>query len=69
MQHIRLLTTPEAAKYLGISPRTLEGYRSRGGGPPFKRLGSRSIRYDPDELQQWTKDNTYSSTSAYPTVA
>lgn len=65
MQHPRLLTTKEAAEYLGMSPRTLEGYRSRGGGPQFMRLGRRSVRYDPDALQQWATAQTVRSTSAY----
>lgn len=44
------LTTKEAARYLTISPRTLEDWRYRGGGgPPFRLLG-RSVRYAVSDL-------------------
>ena len=36
-----------AAKYLGLSPRTLQNWRVRGGGPLFVRISNRSIRYRP----------------------
>lgn len=41
-----VLTTAEAADYLGLPKGTLEVWRSRArkGGPPFVRLG-RTIRY------------------------
>ena len=34
-----LLTTEEAAKYLRLSPRTLERYRVTGEGPRFLKVG------------------------------
>jgi Helix-turn-helix domain len=34
---------PEAARYLEISARTLEGWAVRGGGPRMLKLGSRVI--------------------------
>ena len=33
------LTTREAAVLLTLSPRTLQRYRMRGGGPRFLRIG------------------------------
>jgi hypothetical protein len=45
-----LLDTVEAAEVLTISPRTLEDYRWRGGGPTFYRLARRLIRYQIEEL-------------------
>jgi excisionase family DNA binding protein len=56
------LTTSEAGSYLNISPRTLEKYRSQGGGPPYRRFG-RSIRYHEDELESWAEEQRRSSTS------
>lgn len=35
-----LLSPGEAAKLLGMSPRTLERWRSQGSGPPWLRMGS-----------------------------
>ena len=33
--------TRRAANYLGLSPRTLDGYRVSGDGPAFHRFGNR----------------------------
>lgn len=62
-----LLTTREAATLIHISPRTLEGYRLRGGGPPFYRVGKRSVRYDVGELLAWAKRQRLFSTSEIDT--
>ena len=40
-----MLLPAEAADFLGISPRTLEAWRVRGGGPPFVKIGARAVRY------------------------
>lgn len=47
----RLLTTHQAAKRLGVSHRTLEDWRFRGGGPQFCKVGRRLVRYRPDDLE------------------
>ncbi len=41
----RLLSTNEAGQYLGLSHRTLEDWRLRGGGPLFRKFGKRIVRY------------------------
>jgi len=48
----RLLRTPEAARFLGMSPRTLEKHRTFGTGPVYQKLGGRVV-YALDELQLW----------------
>ncbi|WP_448148971.1 helix-turn-helix transcriptional regulator [Labrys miyagiensis] len=49
------LTTKEAAKFLGISHKTLEKWRSLGtdGAPPYIRLRNRVIRYNREDLLQY----------------
>lgn len=57
------LTTKEAAEYLGISPRTLEKWRSiraLGKGPSWHELGSKVI-YRVDDL-----DSYLQSVKQYP---
>jgi len=50
----RLLTTQGAADYLGVTPETvLRWVETRG--LPARRMTSRAIRYDPDELDAWTR--------------
>ena len=56
------LPTREAANYLGLSHRTLEGMRCRGGGPAFLKLGRR-VLYRQADLDQWALSNRRHSTS------
>jgi hypothetical protein len=44
----------EAAKYVRSTPGTLEVYRSRGGGPKFRKRGTR-ILYHLSDLDDWIK--------------
>lgn len=44
-----LLSTPKAAEYMDLSPRTLETWRGLGRGPRFRKVG-RLVRYDPVDL-------------------
>lgn len=56
------LPTPEAAEYLGLSPATLETLRTRGGGPPFVKLGRRVV-YRQEDLKAWLARRLRRSTS------
>jgi predicted DNA-binding transcriptional regulator AlpA len=49
----RLLRTREAAKVVGLSPRTMESYRRNGGGPPFVKLRDYAVRYVLRDLLTW----------------
>jgi excisionase family DNA binding protein len=57
-----LLTETQAAPVIGVSPRTLQAWRVRGGGPPFVKAG-RNVRYRPADLQAWMTDRTRTSTA------
>jgi excisionase family DNA binding protein len=45
-----LLEEKEAAKYLGVSKRTLQGFRRRRQGPAYHRIGG-CIRYRVSDLE------------------
>jgi excisionase family DNA binding protein len=62
--NLSLLSEIEAARYLGISVRTLQAWRVRGGGPTFCRLGLRAIRYRRSDLDVFVNRNTAESTTA-----
>src|SRR5437870_4526623 len=47
------LSQREVAVRLGMSARTIEGWRARGVGPPFLRLSARAVRYRSSDLEQW----------------
>ncbi len=51
----RVLTTVEAAKWLGLSPRTLEKWRVTGQGPRYRKFG-RSVRYAISDLETFLID-------------
>jgi len=48
-----LLSQRQVAVRLGVSARTIEGWRARGIGPPFLRLSARAVRYRAVDLEQW----------------
>ena len=49
----RILRTPGAAEYIGLSASTLEKMRLSGDGPRFVRLGGRAVGYDRQDLDAW----------------
>lgn len=59
------LTTTEAARFLGLSPKTLHNWRVMGIGPAFQKgPGIRgSIRYPISVLQEWRNRHLQTSTS------
>jgi len=58
----RYLRTPEAARFLGLSGRTLEKHRYFGSGPAYRRIGGRVV-YSVDDLRAWADLGTKYSTS------
>ena len=58
----RYLRTPEAARFLGLSPRTLEKHRTYGTGPTYRKLGGRIV-YAPDDLKSWAARGVRHSTT------
>ena len=71
----RLLTETEVAKLLGLSPRTLQAWRYRGGHtPPFIKVG-RSVRYRRADVLSWLRERQrgppqipVSPTGAFPSA-
>jgi len=49
----RLLTTTDAAIYLGVSKAFLERDRWAGARIPFVRVGSRGVRYQISDLEAY----------------
>lgn len=48
----RLLCTKEAARFVSLSPRTMEKHRCYGTGPAYSKLGGRIV-YSLADLQTW----------------
>lgn len=62
---LRLMTEVETADYLGLTTRTLQAWRVKGGGPPFLRVSPRVIRYRRVEIDAWLEARRARSTSDY----
>jgi Helix-turn-helix domain len=60
-----LLCEVQAADFLCLSPRTLQGWRLEGTGPRFVRAG-RAIRYRRRDLIAWIDENTVERGSLKP---
>ena len=62
------LLSKAAAKYLRVSPRTLERWRVEGTGPRYRKLGPHKrsrVLYLRCDLDEFLNRFTYSSTSEY----
>jgi excisionase family DNA binding protein len=59
----RLLTTKEAARFLGVSAAFLERDRWAGARIPFVKVGSRAVRYEPEALESFINSRRFKSTS------
>ena len=57
----RLLRTQEAARFLGLSIRSLEKHRNYGTGPTFRKIGGR-VLYAVRDLEAWSAIGTRKST-------
>ena len=58
-----LLTTGQAARILQVSPKALEAWRYRGGGPLYCRISAKVVRYRLSDLEDWIAEHIRSSTS------
>lgn len=56
------VATHQAARKLGVSPRTLEKWRITGDGPPFIKVGRRVV-YRQCDLDEWLQAHRRLSTS------
>lgn len=63
---IKLLDTPATAEFVGMRPNTLEIWRTKGEGPPYRKVG-RAVRYVEAEVIAWLDAQTHTNTSQYPT--
>ena len=65
----RILRTPAAATYIGLSESTLEKKRLSADGPRFVRLGGRAVGYDIADLDVWLDAQRNESSDVSPTAA
>lgn len=61
-----LLSVKEVSKVTGYSIVQLNKYRRIGGGPEFKRIGVKLIRYPLETVMSWIDTPLQSSTRVIP---
>jgi excisionase family DNA binding protein len=59
---MKLLTTKQAADYLGVSAAFLERDRWAGAQIPFVKIGTRSVRYRICDLDSFVESKVRTST-------
>jgi len=60
-----LLSTPELAKWFGVSTQWVEIARHRGIGPPWIALSPRRVRYRRSAVWSWLDGRVRTSTRGY----
>ena len=60
----KLLTTKEAARFLGVSEAFLERDRWAGASIPFIQVGSRAVRYQLATLEAFVRSRMRTSTAS-----
>jgi hypothetical protein len=60
-----LIPSREAAAFIGVSPATLENWRTRGEGPAFVKTPGRTgkVLYDPADIASWRAQRRFTSTA------
>ena len=51
-----LLTSEQAANFLGLSVHWMQLKRCEGGGPRYIKLNGRTVRYRIDDLEDWVAE-------------
>ena len=59
-----LLTAEEVAEIMQLQPSTIYTMRNRKTGPPYVRLGHRTVRYSERALTEWLEARTTRHTAA-----
>ena len=59
----QLLTEKEAAELICYTPRALQNWRVRGGGPKYVKVSARSIRYQRRDVLNWIDSRKRGNTS------
>ncbi len=49
----KYLNTRQTAEEFGISAKTLQNWRAKGYGPPYRKTGYRTIHYRWAEVEGW----------------
>ena len=57
-----LLRPDQAARFIAMTPRALEAWRCRGGGPRYVKVSAHCVRYRRQDLVEWAEQRLRSTT-------
>jgi predicted DNA-binding transcriptional regulator AlpA len=60
---IQLVDERRAGEMLGLSIRTLQDWRCRGGGPRYLKISAKCVRYDIADILEWAQASKVRHTS------
>ncbi len=60
-----LMGERELSDMLGVSVRTAQAWRVKGGGPVFLKINNRLVRYRQSDIDAWLASQAATNTSAY----
>ncbi|MHB1302447.1 MAG: helix-turn-helix transcriptional regulator [Acidiphilium sp.] len=63
-----LVKERDAARLLGIVPRTMMRWRKLGCGPRYVRMGNKLVAYSASELRRWQERRTFSHSAEESTA-
>ena len=58
-----LIDEKAGGDFLGLTPRTMQAMRQRGGGPPYIVVSARCLRYTRRRLKAWADERVRTSTA------
>ncbi len=58
-----LIDEKEAALFLGFKIKTLQGWRHKGGGPEYHKIGNKAVRYKINDLKLFLENKKKRNTS------
>lgn len=58
-----LMDERDLSRMLGVSVRTVQAWRVKGGGPVFLKFNNRLVRYRPSDVDAWLVSSAAANTS------
>jgi predicted DNA-binding transcriptional regulator AlpA len=57
-----LLNSEQVGKWVGLTASALSQMRFKGTGPKYRKLGPKTVRYAPSDVQAWLDESARTGT-------
>ncbi|UXN25821.1 AlpA family phage regulatory protein [Curtobacterium flaccumfaciens] len=58
-----LLTSEQVGNWVGLTASALSQMRFKGTGPKYRKLGPKTVRYSPADVQEWLDESARTGTA------